>query len=96
MRMTDENCRYRKVPTCILYEQASPEAEARVLAWGLEAKNANVGPGLVKYAAPLLESLTLTLAGANGSSSSYPPSPCVTGVGTLVFQLSRTARSPST
>ena len=41
-------CRYRKVPTCILYAQSSPEEEAQVIAWGLEAKNANPGPGIVK------------------------------------------------
>ena len=40
--------RYRKVPTCILYAQSSPEEEAQVIAWGLEAKNANLGPGIVK------------------------------------------------
>lgn len=39
---------YRKVPSCILYLQESPEEEARVIAWGLEAKSASLGPGMVK------------------------------------------------
>ncbi|GAA5969951.1 hypothetical protein JCM21900_002451 [Sporobolomyces salmonicolor] len=39
---------YRKVPTCILYEQHSPDEEAKIVSWGLEAKNATVGKGLIK------------------------------------------------
>ncbi|KAG8787696.1 hypothetical protein FRC15_008371 [Serendipita sp. 397] len=34
---------FRKIPTCLLYDE-----QGRVLAWGLQAKNANVGPGLYK------------------------------------------------
>ncbi|GAA6055821.1 hypothetical protein JCM3770_004776 [Rhodotorula araucariae] len=39
---------YRKVPTCILYEQHHPEDEAKIVSWGLEAKNATVTQGLIK------------------------------------------------
>ncbi|GJN93743.1 hypothetical protein Rhopal_006800-T1 [Rhodotorula paludigena] len=39
---------YRKVPTCILYEQQDPEDEAKIVSWGLEAKNATVTKGLIK------------------------------------------------
>ncbi|BGP43161.1 hypothetical protein JCM10449v2_007185 [Rhodotorula kratochvilovae] len=39
---------YRKVPTCILYEQHDPEEEAKIVSWGLEAKNATVTKGLIK------------------------------------------------
>ncbi|GAA5843244.1 hypothetical protein JCM11251_002259 [Rhodosporidiobolus azoricus] len=39
---------YRKVPTCILYEQHDPAHEAKVVAWGIEAKNATVTRGLIK------------------------------------------------
>ncbi|BGP03164.1 protein of heat shock protein Hsp70 family [Rhodotorula toruloides] len=39
---------YRKVPTCILYEQNSPDEEAKIVSWGLEAKNATVTKGLIK------------------------------------------------
>ncbi|GAA6022340.1 hypothetical protein JCM10207_003291 [Rhodosporidiobolus poonsookiae] len=39
---------YRKVPTCILYEQHDPAQEAKVVAWGIEAKNATVRSGLIK------------------------------------------------
>ncbi|KAL8291455.1 hypothetical protein RQP46_002433 [Phenoliferia psychrophenolica] len=39
---------YRKVPSCILYKQASPHDVAEIVSWGLEAKNTAVGPGLVK------------------------------------------------
>ena len=38
---------YRKVPSCIMYEQQGSEP-AKVVAWGLEAKNRSGGPGLVK------------------------------------------------
>ncbi|KAG8820632.1 hypothetical protein FRC17_010099 [Serendipita sp. 399] len=34
---------FRKIPTCLLYDETG-----RVLAWGLQAKNANVAPGLYK------------------------------------------------
>ncbi|SCV73246.1 BQ2448_7171 [Microbotryum intermedium] len=39
---------YRKVPSCILYHQASPNEEATVLSWGLEAKNTALQPGMFK------------------------------------------------
>ncbi|SGY56999.1 BQ5605_C006g04207 [Microbotryum silenes-dioicae] len=39
---------YRKVPSCILYHQPSPNEEASVLSWGLEAKNTALQPGMVK------------------------------------------------
>ncbi|GAA5866075.1 hypothetical protein JCM3774_000017 [Rhodotorula dairenensis] len=39
---------YRKVPTCILYEQHDPSEEAKVVSWGLEAKNTTVREGFVK------------------------------------------------
>ncbi|GAA5940680.1 hypothetical protein JCM3775_004761 [Rhodotorula graminis] len=39
---------YRKVPTCILYEQHDPEEEAKIVSWGLEAKNASVAKGQIK------------------------------------------------
>ncbi|GAA6044092.1 hypothetical protein JCM8097_000207 [Rhodosporidiobolus ruineniae] len=39
---------YRKVPTCILYSQPNPNEEAKVVAWGIEAKNATVTRGLIK------------------------------------------------
>ncbi|GAA5942528.1 Hsp70 family protein [Sporobolomyces koalae] len=39
---------YRKVPTCILYEQLDPSQEAKIVSWGLEAKNATVTKGLIK------------------------------------------------
>ncbi|BGP19763.1 hypothetical protein JCM10213_003609 [Rhodosporidiobolus nylandii] len=39
---------YRKVPTCILYEQHDPSQEAKVVAWGIEAKNATIRTGLIK------------------------------------------------
>ncbi|ORY76553.1 hypothetical protein BCR35DRAFT_120949 [Leucosporidium creatinivorum] len=39
---------YRKVPSCILYSQHSPHDEAQVIAWGLEAKNMTLQPGMVK------------------------------------------------
>ncbi|KAM0747949.1 actin-like ATPase domain-containing protein [Meredithblackwellia eburnea MCA 4105] len=39
---------YRKVPTCIVYSQLSPNEDARIVSWGLEAKNTAVRPGLVK------------------------------------------------
>ncbi|KAJ7875395.1 actin-like ATPase domain-containing protein [Mycena olivaceomarginata] len=35
---------FRKIPTCLLYEE-----EGRVLAWGLEAKNASAMPGTSRY-----------------------------------------------
>jgi hypothetical protein len=34
---------FRKVPTCLLYDE-----RGQVLAWGLEAKNANPVPGSIK------------------------------------------------
>jgi hypothetical protein len=34
---------FRKVPTCLLYDE-----RGQVLAWGLEAKNANVVAGTIK------------------------------------------------
>jgi len=34
---------FRKVPTCLLYDE-----HGQVLAWGLEAKNANPVPGSIK------------------------------------------------
>lgn len=43
--------RYRKVPSCIMYSQPSPEDEAQVIAWGLEAKNMTLQPGMVKCVA---------------------------------------------
>ncbi|POY72841.1 hypothetical protein BMF94_4096 [Rhodotorula taiwanensis] len=39
---------YRKVPTCILYEQHDPSEEAKIVSWGLEAKNTTVREGFVK------------------------------------------------
>ncbi|KAM0786232.1 hypothetical protein ACM66B_007033 [Microbotryomycetes sp. NB124-2] len=39
---------HRKVPTCILYHQASPNEEARILAWGIEAKSAALRDGFFK------------------------------------------------
>ncbi|GAA5899591.1 hypothetical protein JCM6882_001158 [Rhodosporidiobolus microsporus] len=39
---------YRKVPTCILYEQHDPSQEAKIVSWGIEAKNATVTRGLIK------------------------------------------------
>lgn len=39
---------YRKVPTCILYEQRDPSEEAKIVSWGLEAKNTTVREGFVK------------------------------------------------
>ncbi|GAA5992968.1 hypothetical protein JCM5350_003063 [Sporobolomyces pararoseus] len=39
---------YRKVPTCILYEQHNPGQEAKIVSWGIEAKNATVTKGLIK------------------------------------------------
>lgn len=47
---------YRKTPTCLLYAQNGPNEEAeeaRVVAWGLEAKNRAPGPGLIKCVAQL-------------------------------------------
>ncbi|KAJ7223079.1 actin-like ATPase domain-containing protein [Mycena pura] len=35
---------FRKIPTCLLYDE-----HGRVLAWGLEAKNASAIPGTVRY-----------------------------------------------
>jgi hypothetical protein len=34
---------FRKVPTCLIYDE-----DGAVRAWGIEAKNAVVGPGLFK------------------------------------------------
>ncbi|KAG8931511.1 hypothetical protein FRC02_002636 [Tulasnella sp. 418] len=34
---------FRKVPTCLLYNDAG-----QVLAWGLEARNASLGPGMIR------------------------------------------------
>ncbi|GAA5899544.1 hypothetical protein JCM6882_001146 [Rhodosporidiobolus microsporus] len=39
---------YRKVPTCIPYEQYDPSQEAKIVSWGNEAKNATVTRGLLK------------------------------------------------
>ncbi|KAK4049950.1 hypothetical protein OIV83_003774 [Microbotryomycetes sp. JL201] len=40
---------HRKVPTCILYHQATPNDEARILAWGIEAKSAALRDGFFKW-----------------------------------------------
>lgn len=39
---------YRKIPSCILYAQASPNEEARIISWGLKAKSSPVLPGTIK------------------------------------------------
>ncbi|KAK4046961.1 hypothetical protein OIO90_006379 [Microbotryomycetes sp. JL221] len=39
---------YRKVPSCIMYAQPQSQEEAQILAWGLEAKNMTLQPGMVK------------------------------------------------
>ena len=48
MHLCDPWYRYRKVPSCILYAQASPSDVAEIVSWGLEAKNTTMRPGLVK------------------------------------------------
>jgi hypothetical protein len=39
---------FRKVPTCIAYYQASPNDEAIVVAWGIEAKAMTLREGFYK------------------------------------------------
>ncbi|KAK4046962.1 hypothetical protein OIO90_006380 [Microbotryomycetes sp. JL221] len=39
---------HRKVPTCILYHQPIPQEEAKILAWGIEAKSAALREGFFK------------------------------------------------
>lgn len=74
--------RYRKVPTCILYSQASPSEEARVVAWGLKAKNSALFPGMIKYFPFLLSTLILShdlpdfSPDVNGSSYFCPRNHC--------------------
>ena len=62
---------YRKVPTCILYEQHDPEEEAKIVSWGLEAKNASVTKGLIKCVgvAPLSLLARPTLASTSTTSA---------------------------
>jgi hypothetical protein len=97
---------YRKVPTCILYEQHDPEQEAKVVAWGIEAKNATVTRGLIKCvfsSLSLLISVTnLSLTpfsyrptDANGSNSSSPPNRSVQAFPTHGSPLSQSARTSS-
>jgi hypothetical protein len=39
---------FRKVPTCIAYYQPSPDEEAQIIAWGLEASSLSLREGIYK------------------------------------------------
>ncbi|GAA5914368.1 Hsp70 family protein [Sporobolomyces salmoneus] len=67
---------FRKVPTCIAYYQASPNEEAQIIAWGLEASSLSLREGFykVEWFKLFLDPLVLR-DGQNAASSRLPQLP---------------------